>query len=427
MAPAAAHLRRRASRPSPRAHAWRGGDDRNEARAHGPGLAASVASAAVPGPEEPLRVAVDATPLLGARTGVGIFTHALLRGLGARDDVDVVAFPVSIAGRGDLPGLLPPGVAARTPPLPARPLHAAWQRTSQPRLDLLLGRPDVVHGPNFVVPPARAARVATVHDLTTLRFPELCHAATLRFPAIVRRAAAEGAWIHTPSHAVRDEVIAELGLDPDRVVAVPNGFDPPRGDPEVGRRLAGVERYLLAVGTVEPRKDLPSLVAAVDRLADEHPDLVLVHAGGDGWQVELLDRAVAAMRHPERFRRLGYVDHDQLGHLYAGARAFAHAAVYEGFGIPVLEAMACDVPVVCTDAPAVQEVAGDAAAIVPVGDVDELAQAIARAWTDDAWRAQAVARGRARCERYSWDACVDGLVELYRMARAGSGHPRRRA
>lgn len=367
-----------------------------------------------------LRVAVDATPLLGARTGVGVFTHALLRGLGARPDVDATAFPVSIAGRRELPGLLPPGVAARTPPLPARPLHLAWQRTSHPRLDVVLGRPDVVHGPNFVVPPARAARVATVHDLTTLRFPELCHADTLRFPQIVRRAAAEGAWIHTPSHAVAAEVVAELDLDPARVVAVPNGFDPPVGDPARGRQLAGVARYLLAVGTVEPRKDLPSLVRAVDQLAADHPDLVLVHAGGDGWQVERLEAAVAAMAHPDRFRRLGHVDHDQLGHLYAGAHAFAYPSVYEGFGIPVLEAMSAGVPVVVTDVPAVQEVAGDAALVVPVGDVDALAGALARAWTDEAWRDDAVARGRARAERWSWDASVRGIVELYRAAVAGS-------
>jgi len=378
----------------------------------------------VPRADTPLHVAVDATPLLGARTGVGVFTHALLRGLGSRDDVDVTAFPISVSGRGHLRDALPPGVDARTPPLPARPLHAVWRRASLPRLDALLGRPDVVHGPNFVVPPARAARVATVHDLTTLRFPELCHPATLAFPSLVRRAAAEGAWVHTPSHAVRDEVLAELHLDPDRVVAVPNGFDLPTGDADVGRRLAGTERYVLAVGTVEPRKDLPSLVRAVDRLADEHPDLVLVHAGGDGWGVEDLEAATASLRRPERFRRLGHVAHPELGHLYAGASVFAYPSVYEGFGIPVLEAMASGVPVVCTDVPAVTEVAGDAAAIVPVGDVDALAEAIARAWTDDAWRAAAIERGHARTERYSWDACVDGLVGVYRSALAGSGRAR---
>lgn len=369
----------------------------------------------------PLRVAVDATPLLDVRTGVGVFTHALLRGLATRDDVEVTAFPVSLSGRSRMRDVTPPGVRVRTPPLPARALHARWRRRSTPRIDLLVGRPDVVHGPNFVVPPARAARVATVHDLTTLRYPELCHADTLRFPDIVRRAAAEGAWIHTVSEAVRDEVVAELGIDAERVVAVPNGFDPPVGDAPTGRRLAGVERYVLAVGTVEPRKDLPSLVAAVDRLAVEHPDLVLVHAGGDGWQVERLHEALASMGHPDRVRRLGHVPHDQLGHLYAGARVFAYPSVYEGFGIPVLEAMSCDVPVVTTAVPALQEVAGDAAAIVPVGDVDALAGAIATAWTDEAWRAQAIERGRLRCERYSWGACVDGIVGIYRAAAAGSG------
>ena len=369
----------------------------------------------------PIRAAVDATPLLGARTGVGVFTNALLRGLGRHPDVDVTAFPVSISGRAELRGLVPDGVEVRTPPLPARALHRRWQHHGTPRIDRLVGRPDVVHGPNFVVPPARAARVATVHDLTTVRFPELCHADTLRFPAMVRRAAAEGAWTHTVSEAVRDEVVAELGLDPERVVAIANGFDPPVGDAATGRRLAGVEHYVLAVGTVEPRKDLPSLVAAVDRLAVEHPELVVVHAGGDGWQVARLEEAIAAMAHPDRFRRLGHVPHDQLGHLYAGARAFAYPSVYEGFGIPVLEAMACDVPVVTTDVPAIREVAGDAAALVPVGDVDALAEAIAVAWTDETWRAGAVERGRRRTARFSWEACVDGIVGLYRTATAGSG------
>ncbi|HEU5083800.1 MAG TPA: glycosyltransferase family 1 protein [Acidimicrobiales bacterium] len=367
----------------------------------------------------PLRVAVDATPLLDRRTGVGIFTAALLRGLGARDDVATVAFPVSISGRRRLRELVPPGVSVRTPPLPARALHARWQRHSTPRIDRLVGRPDVVHGPNFVVPPARAARVATVHDLTTVRFPELCHADTLRFPDIVRRAAAEGAWIHTVSHAVRDEVVTELGLDPERVVAVPNGFDPPQGDPATGRRLAGVEHYVLAVGTVEPRKDLPSLVRAVDRLADDDPDVVLVHAGGDGWGIDAFEAAVRAMRHPHRLRRLGHVPHDQLGHLYAGARVFAYPSVYEGFGLPVLEAMSAGVPVVTTDVPAIREVAGDAALVVPVGDVDALAEAVARAWHDEAWRDEAVRRGGQRCEAFSWDACVDGIVGIYRAA-AGS-------
>jgi len=378
----------------------------------------------VPDVEPPLprlRVAVDATPLLDVRTGVGVFTDALLRGLAARDDVTPIAFPVSLSGRHRLRDLVPDAVEVHTPPLPARALHARWRHASTPRIDRLVGRPDVVHGPNFVVPPARAARVATVHDLTALRFPELCHADTLRFPDIVRRAAADGAWIHTVSEAVRDEVVAELHLDPERVVAVPNGFDPIRGDATRGRRVAGAEHYVLAVGTVEPRKGLPSLVAAIDRLAAEHPDIVVVHAGGDGWAVDALDAARDAMRDPDRFRRLGHVPHDQLGDLYAGARVFAYPSVYEGFGIPVLEAMSADVPVVTTAVPAIEEVAGDAALVVDVGDVDGLAEAIGRAWDDETWRTTAVEQGRQRCRQFSWAACVDGIVDLYRTAVAGSG------
>ena len=286
---------------------------------------------------------------------------------------------------------------------------------------MVLGRHDVVHGPNFVVPPSRAARVATVHDLTAVRYPELVRPATLRYPSMIRRAASEGAWIHTVSHAVRDEVVAELGLDPDRVVAVPNGFDPVDGDAERGRRLAGDGPYILAVGTVEPRKDLPSVIAAVDRLAGDHAELRLVHAGGDGWGVEALERAVRAHGQP----RAGSAASDgcsagDLADLYAGARVLAYPSVYEGFGLPVLEAMSAGVPVVTTDVPAIAEVAGDAAARVPVGDVDALVAALDRAWTDEEWRSTAVDRGFERCARYTWEVCVDGLVDLYRRAVAAA-------
>lgn len=364
---------------------------------------------------ERLRVAVDATSLLEPTTGVGAFTGALLAGLSTRPDLAVTAFPVSVRGRARLRSRVPAGVRVVAPPLPARVLHGAWHRWGFPPIDPAIGHHDVVHGPNFVVPPSRAARVATVHDLTAVHFPRLVRSPTLRYPDLIERAAREGAWIHTVSHAVRGEVVAELGVDPERVVAVPNGFDPVEGDAAEGLRLAGGRPYVLAVGTVEPRKDLPTLVRAVDRLG-EGTDVTVVHVGGDGWGTEALEAAVADMHHPERFRRLGRVDPVSLGHLYAGARLLAYPSVYEGFGLPVLEAMSADVPVVATDVPAVAEVAGDAALLCPVGDADSLAGGLARAWDDERWRDDAVRRGRERCGRYSWDACVDGIVDLYRRA-----------
>ena len=364
-----------------------------------------------------LRIAVDATSLLDVRTGVGNFTAALLDGL-ARRDLDVTAFPVSLRGRERFADVVPAGIRAVAPPLPAVVFRSLWRRFDRPSLDRLIGSPDVVHGPNFVVPPSRtAARIATVHDLTCVRFPELCERDTLAYPDLIRRATAGGAWIHTPSEAVRTEVLAHFDVDPDRVVAVPNGFTPmAAGDAGRGRTLAGRDGYVLAVGTVEPRKGLPTLVEAIDRAAGDGTDIPLVHVGPDGWGSEALARSVAAMHRPDLFTQLGPRSGSELADLYRGARLFAYPSVYEGFGIPVLEAMSAGVPVVTTTDPAVEEVVGGAALLVPVGDVDALASALTTGWTDETRRETLVAAGHRRTEHYSWEACVDGLVGLYRRA-----------
>lgn len=364
-----------------------------------------------------MRVAVDATPLLNTRTGVGNFTAALIEGLVATSDIEVTAFPVSIRGRRDLAAAVPAGAAVVTPPLPARLLRALWQRGDHPKIDLAIGRHDLVHGPNFVVPPSRAVRVATVHDLSPLHHPDLVHPTTLVYPDIIRRAARAGAWIHTDSEAVRAEVVDFLGVDADRVVAVPLGVTPMTGgDAEAGRRRAGHDRYVLAVGTVEPRKDLPGLVRAIDLLAAGGLDAPLIHVGPDGWGTEALDRAVSEMRRPELVSRVGRVDDGPLRDLYAGAHVVAYPSVYEGFGLPVLEAMSAGVPVVSTQVAAVEEVAADAALLVPVGDVEALASAIDRAWNDDSLRSRLIDGGHGRVAAHSWDACTSGIVDLYRRA-----------
>lgn len=370
-----------------------------------------------------MRVAVDATPMLDTRTGVGNFTAALLAGLGARDQFEVTAFPVSLRGRGALAEVVPPGVRVVAPPLPAVVLRGAWRHFGRPRIDRAIGRHDVIHGPNFVVPPSRAARVMTVHDLTPVRFPELCHPATLVYPELIRRAAADGAWVHTDSDAVRAEVIEVLGIDGERVVSVPLGFTPMAGgDRSAGRARAGTDDFVLAVGTIEPRKDLPSLLRAVDRLAADGHDLPLVHVGGAGWGADAFEDALGRMRRPDLVTRLGRLGDADLRDLYAAATVVAYPSVYEGFGLPVLEAMSAGVPVVSTTVPAVVEVAGTAAVLVPPGDVDALAEALWHVWSDDATRRRLVADGHRRSTGYSWDTCIDGIGALYRRAvDAGAG------
>ena len=378
-----------------------------------------------------LRVAVDATPLLGLRTGVGMFCAGALGALAERPDLDLAAFAVTWRRRHLLRPLVTPGIRLVQRAMPARPLHQAWRRGSFPPIEWFVGPVDVVHGTNFVVPPASgAARVVTVHDLTTVRFPQMCDDATAMFPAIVRRAVAEGAWVHTPSQFVADEVVAEFGAAPERVRVVHHGIPghgrgalsrgPQRSAPPASVFLpAETQRYILALGTVEPRKDLPGLVRAFDRLAHDQPDVALVLAGGPGWGDDALARAISASPWRHRIVRLGYVDDEALGDVLAGASVLAYPSVYEGFGFPPLEAMAAGVPVVATAVGAIPEVAGEGALLVPPGDIDALAAALADVLSHREIRDALITRGRARAELFSWTSCAEGLADLYASAAGG--------
>lgn len=372
-----------------------------------------------------MRLALDTTSLIGARTGVGTFTAELVARLARDPSLEVTAFAVTRRGAGAMASALPPGVGVVRRPMVARPLRWCWMRGDLPPIEWWTGTVDVVHGPNFVVPPARrAAEVVTVHDLTCVRFPEMCTADVLQVPTLLRRALARGAWVHTVSSFVAAEVVDALGADPDRVVAVPNGAPPaaPPGDRDrlapAGRRRAGTDRYVLALGTLEPRKDLPTLVRAFDLLADDDPELALVLAGPDGWGAEAVTRAIAEARHGGRVRRLGWVsDTDRRG-LLAGAAVVAYPSVYEGFGLPPLEALAEGTPVVATRAGALPEVLADAAEWADAGDATSVATALAAVLGRPDRAAALVAAGQARLAAYSWDRTAAELTTLYARAAA---------
>lgn len=374
----------------------------------------------------PLTVALDATSLLGPRTGVAALTSALAGGLVGRPDVRARAFAVTWRGRGDLRDVVPRGIAVAGRPMAARPLREAWRRFGHPVIEVWTGAVDVVHGPNFVVPPTRrAATVVTVHDLTAWRFPGLVDGATAAYPALVSRAVERGAWVHVPSRFVADEIVSEVGIDPSRVVTIANGApdlgsDGPGRDAARGRRRAGADRYVLAVGTVEPRKDLPGLVRAFDQVAEEDPDLHLVVAGADGWGADAFSDAVAGAAHGSRVVRTGRVDDAERAALLRGATVVAYPSIYEGFGLVPLEAMSAGVPVVTTRAGAIPEVVGDAAELVEVGDVDGLATALGRVLEDEARRAELVMAGHERRAHFRWETTVDDLVTLYHQAAAES-------
>lgn len=366
-----------------------------------------------------LPVLFDATSLLDTPTGVGVFAREVLDGLARRHDLAMTAFAVSWRGRDRLTGVVPADVAIRSRPVPARLARPLWRHATWPSARWLAGPGRVVHGPNHVVPPGGgAAELVTVHDLTAVRYPEMCTPDVRQWPELLRRSLDRGAWIHAVSHAVGAELRDRYPGAADRVVVIPNGMRRPpvataTSAATVGQHLAGGERYVLALGTVEPRKDLPTLVRAFDQVAATDPDLRLVIAGPDGWGAEELTAARGRAAHRRRITRLGWVGGDQRLALLRGAAVLAYPSRYEGFGLVPLEALAVGTPVVATKVPAVAEVVADAALLVDIGDVEALAAALAETLDGGQATTARVERGQARVDTYSWDATVDGLADLY--------------
>lgn len=320
-------------------------------------------------------------------------------------------------------GRATPGRPVRIP-LPRPALYEGWNTLGVPRLDWFSSRLrgiDVIHAPSVAVPPrGRVPLVVTIHDVAPALFPETFPPHGRWFHARGLAAAAGRAdLIITVSQAARAEILANSAISPDRIRVVPNGVDnvvASAGEIAEMRARCQLDAapYVLWVGTREPRKNVGTLVNAFDRLGATAHRLVL--AGPSGWLADDLIPAPVRQRLGERLLLLGHMEVAELRALYGGATLFALPSRHEGFGLPVLEAMAQGTPVVCSDIPALREVAGGAARLVAYDDVDAWAQALQELLADDEARSVLSAAGRARAGEFSWERTVTETRDVYSEA-----------
>jgi glycosyltransferase involved in cell wall biosynthesis len=313
-------------------------------------------------------------------------------------------------------------------PLPRALLYQSWHMTGLPRLGWLspaLRGLDVIHAPSVAVPPSNQARlVVTIHDLAPLLFPETFPPRGRRFHVQgIRAAARRAALVITVSEAASAEILEHTPIPAERLRVVPNGVDLLQADEDtVAETLArrGLSRvpYVLWVGSLEPRKNVGMLVAAFSRLLAAEPDLPhrLVLAGPLGW---LHDRLLPAGDQEvlgDRLQRLGRVSETELRALYAGAELFAFPSRHEGFGLPVLEAMAQGTPVLCADIPALVEVSGGAARLVKGDEIDAWVAALGELLRDPTARATLGRAGRQRAAHFDWERSVRATRAVYEEA-----------
>jgi len=378
------------------------------------------------------RIVIHYTPALTQTAGIGRYTRGLVEALAQLPTPDELQFTLFVMGRWPSPRSWPAHFTWHTTPLSELAMTRAWHRLHIPfPAEWLTGPADLYHSPDYVLPPLRRAiGIVTIHDLSFLRVPACADPGLRAFLTTeVPRAVTRARHVLADSESTRRDVIELLNVPPEKVSVVPAGISSAFRRIEDEVRLNAVhiryglpQRFILSLGRLEPRKNFVRLIQAYAHLRRRWaPPHHLVIVGGRGWLYDDI------LREPDRsgvsgwVHFLGFVPDEDLPALYSLADAFAFPSLYEGFGIPPLEALACGTPTVVADNSSLPEVVGDAALRVPAEDVAALTEALNRLLHDELWRERTLIAGPARARQFTWEAAAQRLLAAYRQTLGETG------
>ncbi|MEX2227527.1 MAG: glycosyltransferase family 1 protein [Dehalococcoidia bacterium] len=375
-----------------------------------------------------MRIAIDATSIPAKPAGAGVYAIELVRAMMRRDRRDGYAlftcgsmFDEEAAGRKNW-RIERVGAGSREARL-------AWEQVRLPGRVSALGI-DVLHSTHHTLPlrPMRAKRAVTVHDVTFFRMPERYPAARRLYMQTTTRASVKVAdAVVVPSQTVRADVIAALGVDARKLHVVYEAAAEICAPVQREAALAVAKRYgleppfVLSVGSLEPGKNRTRLIRAMRELRDDGVDARLAIVGQKAWRYEADFRLIEDIGMTDRIRYLGYVPEADLPALHSAATAFVFPSLYEGFGLPVLEAMACGAPVLTSNVSATAEIAGDAALLVDPLSQDDIREGLRRLLTDAHLRTELGQRGRERAAEFSWRRAADETHAVYERVLGGDG------
>jgi len=362
-----------------------------------------------------LRILIDYRPALRQRTGVGQYVHELASAVQAQLPPSDTLVLFSSSWKDRLPRGMVPGAAQIDWPIPVQALDLAWHRFEWPPVETLAGEVDIAHSTHPLLMPARhAVRVITIYDLDFLDHPERTRAEIRRdYPVLAARHARRADLIVVISDHTARMVGTRFGVGEDRIVICRPGAPawPPRDEPTTTGPI-------LFVGTIEPRKNLPALFSAYERVVHAHPDAPrLVLAGKTVEQSPtILDALKSRPALSGRVRQLGYVTDDERLALYRDASILVLPSLEEGFGMTAVEAMQVGVPVIASNRGALPEVVGDAGILIDPTDDEQISKAIADVLMDSGRRRAYAEAGRRRAGQFTWSASAERLVKAYREA-----------